>query len=258
MSPRWQTLAATRRGGYHVRNGLPNQDAHLTWEAPDGAATIVAVADGHGDPRHSRSEIGARLAVAAAVAALRDYLAHEPSREPDSVVDDLESRVGPALVEQWHRAVDAQLAANGARGVDVVDYGSTVLALVATPWWVGALQLGDGEIVWVDHHGTASRPLPIDPLLDGVLTTSLCQEEPLSSMRYAVAPASDVALAFACSDGFGVGRVDGASWWQPVGEQLWEHARIRGTTWVGERLAGWLVEPADVGGDDVTLGVLTH
>lgn len=253
----WSALAASRRGGYHVRNGIPNQDAHLTWTSPDGTAAVVAVADGHGDPRHSRSEIGSRLAVESAVAALSAYLDEGP-RDLEQVAYDLETSVGPDLVERWQSAVADELAAHAAAGVDVLDYGSTVLAIVATDAWIAALQLGDGEIVWVSPGGTTSRPLPVDPFLDGVTTTSLCQEEPVASLRYAVAAAAEVVLAFACSDGFGIGRVDGADWWRPVGEQLWAHHRDRGTAWVRDRLAGWLVEPADVGGDDVTVAVLTR
>ena len=62
---RWAVAGASVRGALHVRDGLPNQDALLTWVSDDPAApvAIVTVADGHGGARHFRSAIGARLAV---------------------------------------------------------------------------------------------------------------------------------------------------------------------------------------------------
>lgn len=266
MSGPWRTLAGTRRGGLHVHRGLPNQDAHLTHGWADGGALVV-VADGHGDPRHSRSQTGSRLAVEAArtaVDAHRDALAAADDAGADAVRTVLEGEVGPALVGSWQAAVDADLAERADERTptgelaDRFDYGTTVLLAVSLGAHVAALQLGDGEVVLVSPEGVGTRPMPLDPLLDGTLTTSLCQDDPLASVRYAVVPAAEVGLAWVCTDGFGVGRVDGADWWRPVGEQLWGYVEQHGVDWVAERLDGWLVEPADVGGDDVTLAVLVR
>ena len=65
--PRWRILAATAIGATHTSGGWPHQDAFGTRPVPgpDGALPplVVAVADGHGHPRHFRSARGARLAV---------------------------------------------------------------------------------------------------------------------------------------------------------------------------------------------------
>ena len=65
-------------------------------------------------------------------------------------------------------------------------------------------------------------------------------------------------LAFQCTDGFGSSRVDATGWWQQTGEELVRFGREHGLGWVAEQLPGWLVEPAQVGGDDTTLAILSR
>ena len=119
-------------------------------------------------------------------------------------------------------------------------------------------QIGDGDTVVVDGSGNASRPLPEDPDLDGVSTASLCQPNPLQSLRAAALDVrqSDVVLAFQCTDGFGSSRVDAEGWWRQTGEELVRFSRERGFDWVAGRVPGWLEEPAAVGGDDTTLALM--
>ena len=56
----WTVLASSARGAAHGATGLPNQDACAWVVAGDAAAVVVAVADGHGHPRHFRAGRGAR------------------------------------------------------------------------------------------------------------------------------------------------------------------------------------------------------
>jgi hypothetical protein len=120
-------------------------------------------------------------------------------------------------------------------------------------------QIGDGDAVVVSTTGRAFLPLPDDPELDGQRTTSLCQPDPLRSLRCAGLDASkDVALGFLCTDGFSSPQLDRHGWWQPVGTELLEHLRENGVEWVTAKLPGWLTEPALLGGDDTTLAVLAH
>src|SRR5690348_1328061 len=53
-APRWAPTAATTIGSVHIRDGLPLQDAFLTWA--DADRTVIAVADGHGHHAHFRSD----------------------------------------------------------------------------------------------------------------------------------------------------------------------------------------------------------
>ncbi|MDQ3699739.1 MAG: protein phosphatase 2C domain-containing protein, partial [Chloroflexota bacterium] len=65
---RWRVVGTSVRGASHRRHGLPNQDALRWWpESGLGPPLVLAVADGHGSAKCFRSDVGSRLAVAAAV-----------------------------------------------------------------------------------------------------------------------------------------------------------------------------------------------
>ncbi|HEY1134470.1 MAG TPA: protein phosphatase 2C domain-containing protein, partial [Nocardioides sp.] len=229
----------------------------------------------------------ARLAVEAAVAALAAYgegsrAAGAPAGAPaepgapncavgGSVAAGFMSQphssarvaaIGPDLLARWRDAVADDVAAEPLDATaperPEIAYGTTVLAALATPDEVVLLQLGDGDVVRVTADGGSDRPLPVDPDLAGRVTTSLCQPDPLASLRIVVLDAADVALVWLGTDGFGVGRVDGEDWWRPVGAQLLAHVHAAGIDDVARRLPGWITEPADVGGDDVTVAVLAR
>jgi len=257
MSGGWTVLSGTQIGSVHVRDGRPIQDAVRTWVEGDNA--VVAVADGHGHHDHFRSDVGARIAVDAAVDALVVTLAEfTDSAAAHRAVAEVAARA----VETWTAEVRQHAADNpfeaGAPGDRLRPYGTTLLAMAVVGDTLAMFQIGDGDTVVVDGSGRASRPLPEDPDLDGVSTASLCQPTPLKSLRVAAIDTSesDVVLAFQCTDGFGSSRVDASGWWQQTGEELVRFGRERGLDWVGEQLTGWLVEPAQVGGDDTTLAII--
>ncbi|MDQ6524396.1 protein phosphatase 2C domain-containing protein [Nocardioides sp. LHD-245] len=265
--PAWTTLSGTTIGSVHVRDRLPLQDAVLTWADAGQGQAVVAVADGHGHHYHFRSDTGAALAVVSAVEELRRALP-DLSAADDDARDRLE-RAGAAIVATWTAKVRHHLAANpysaaedelGASADPLRAYGSTVLATAVTGDVMVLLQIGDGDTVLVASDGSTSRPLPEDPDLDGLHTSSLCQPRPLDALRTAVVDtgADRVALVFLCTDGFGRSRVDADGWWRQTGEQLLEFCRTRGVEWVRGQLPEWLAEPALVGGDDTTMALLVR
>lgn len=261
-SGRWQATAASVTGSRHRLEGAAAQDAYLTWAGPAGA--VVAVADGHGHPQHFRSGLGARLAAGIACDLLAT--AAVTFADPEQTSALLRDRIGPALVEGWVAAclTDARrdplpgIAADASETDRLRPYGSTVVAMAATASVLAVLQLGDGDAVVADRSGTVWRPLPEDDELDGVRTTSLCQPDPLRSLRSTALSVAeqDLALAFVATDGFGAPQEDAQTWWVEVGTQLLDHLEQHGHEWITGRLAAWLEEPAEYGGDDTTLGVL--
>jgi hypothetical protein len=260
MSPRWTALSGTQIGSAHVREQLPLQDSHAVHVADDVA--VVAVADGHGHHLHFRSDVGSRLAVAIVTDLLTDAAPHLTAVRGAEVLAD----VGAALVDRWTSAALEHLAQHPVdlpgsdRETRTRPYGTTVIAMVAAGDLLGVLQIGDGDAVLVTGDGRALRPLPKDPDLDGTRTTSLCQADPLYSLRSTVVDthADGVVLGYVCTDGFSAARVDADSWWQQTGEELMGFARDRGPAWIADRLPGWLEEPARIGGDDTTLALLVR
>lgn len=263
-SPRWRVTSASRLGSLHARDHRPLQDAARTWA--DEHAAAVAVADGHGHRLHFRSDVGATLATACALA-----VATEAVRSWPDVATARAGLPGAAarVVADWVRAVEAHVAAVPFAPGDAVDtttttgrlrpYGTTLLVAVATERFVAVFQVGDGDIVVVRHRGEALRPLPDDPEGDGVHTASLCQPDPLRSLRHTVLDLADddVALVYLNTDGFSGPQLD-ADWWRDTGARLVELAEQQGFDRLAEELPGWLVEPALVGGDDTTMALVVR
>lgn len=265
---RWEVLGATVTGAAHRAHGRRSEDAFSILRLGDSSA--AAVADGHGSPRCPRADRGAQQAAHLAV----ELLAELGGRVELSALEvELRDRVGPALVERWREAVEADHSAdpfspeeNRAVGADDgrlmasqvwMAYGTTVLAVLATPDALAVLQIGDGDLVVVGPSGAAWRPLPDDPSNRGNVTTSLAQSDPTAALRCCVLDQrhEPIPLAFIASDGFG-GAYEDADWWVDVGRDLADRAARLDIAQLRSSLPRWLQEPADVGGDDATMVLL--
>jgi Protein phosphatase 2C len=266
MTARWVAASASQIGSIHIRDGTPTQDAHRTWTG-DGAA-VIAVADGHGHSAHFRSAVGAELAAALALETLsRAALDMADPALAESVLRD---SVGPNLVDQWNKGAlkhiqetpfdpKEQQLLFGGTDLDLLRaYGSTVIAMVATADTLGVIQLGDGDAVVAFGDGDIVRPLPEDPDLDGNRTTSLCQADPLRSLRVRALDLRErpVSLAFIATDGFGAPRIDQSGWWMQTAIELVDLCARHGFGYISGKLPDWLDEPATYGGDDTTLALL--
>lgn len=258
----WSAIVASSRGAAHAAGGLPNQDA-VAWWAPSDAASgsvAVAVADGHGHPRHFRSDRGARLAVQVACSVVGDHLValQGPAggRATTSLLDEL---VVPELVDRWRDAVAADLARDPLhrRAVGTAEdppahaYGTTLLLAACTPGLVALAQIGDGAAVVLGEDGHAASPVPADPDLDGVRTTSLCQHDAVRRFRTAVVGAPGVAGVLLVTDGFANAQADDP--WEPgVARDLVALLASHGPAWVADQLPAWTdrcASPAGSGDD---------
>jgi hypothetical protein len=183
-------LTCCRCGAAHRRRGLGGQDsaAAASLRSGDGLAVqVMAVADGHGAARHRRSEVGSRLACAAALAEVRGTI--EAARLGDGgpwarrrwrrwLARDLPAAIHAA----WLAAVEADWQgrddASQAEPFSPVLYGSTLAVVVMTPCWWGYTGLGDWDLVVVEGPGRArlvSQESGVDAH-GGERTLSLCLE----------------------------------------------------------------------------------
>ncbi|HXZ99148.1 MAG TPA: protein phosphatase 2C domain-containing protein [Candidatus Binatia bacterium] len=267
----WRLFTASVRGAAHISASLPNQDAvsvqgHPAEEGREPLA--VAVADGHGDPRHFRSGRGSQLAVEVACALASQFAADvDGVLSPAALRDRLRDRLVPAVVDGWRAAVLRDLEADplapeeraqtGARVV--VAYGSTLLLAVLAGQRVMIAQIGDGDVLAVERSGRAVSPLPPDPWIHGRFTTSLCQEDPLASFRVAVLDldTTPLALLLLATDGFANSQVNDP-WYEQFGTDLLGLLTRYGADWVGAHLPEWAASCASTAGsgDDTTLALL--
>src|SRR5271156_6025706 len=94
----WKVAHACVRGSSHQRSGLPNQDAVQCVVTPAAQATVAVavVSDGHGSPRHFRSQVGSSLAVSTGAAILQGFLR-------DSVAGNSQAPFVPEQVHELER-----------------------------------------------------------------------------------------------------------------------------------------------------------
>lgn len=273
LSGAWRVLAATERGASHEAANMPNQDAEQSTrlEGLGEGAVVAAVSDGHGNRRHFRSDRGSRLAVDVACQCSEDLADRlEALDDADSIHRFAATTLAPTILGRWISSVDADverdpISIGGASleeptsDAPVIAYGSTLVMAVAWERWVLLAQIGDGDVVALGSK--VWSPVPEDPTLDGLRTTSLCQPNALGAFRFAVIDRSacDLTGLLLATDGFA--NAQAADPWEPaVGADIVEMIRTRGVDWVGEQLPEWVARCASSEGsaDDTTVVLLVE
>ena len=153
MRNHWQVVGQSVRGAVHERNGLPNQDA-IYWlpASGEGSLIVLAVADGHGSARYSRSHIGACLAVESAAQLVHEFI-NSQADNLSLIKDATEDWLPRALVRKWVEVVTDHLNADPLNEESIVAYGATLIVAAVTEQFAVYLQLGDGEILTVARAG---------------------------------------------------------------------------------------------------------
>jgi len=264
MQNQWRVVGQTVRGAVHERNGLPNQDA-IQWlpTSGDGSSIVLAVADGHGSARYSRSHVGASLAVESSTQLVQEFLNSQAGAGNLSLIKDATEEWMPrALVRKWVEAVMGHLNSDPLSGEEpeqsVVAYGTTLLVTAVTEQFALYLQIGDGEILTVSVSGEVTRPLTKDDRLFGNETTSLCAPEAWRDFRVSFQPfmQSPPALILLSTDGYPNSFRHEEGFFK-VGSDILNMIRENGLAFINDNLSGWLSDSTLAGsGDDVTLGIL--
>lgn len=273
LAPAWHILGASIRGASHTRAGRPNQDA-IAWHAPTAPhePAVLAVADGHGSAAYVRSQNGAKLAVQIAVDLLCAFAhLHAQTTNLTAVKRLATERLPRDLVLAWRAAVEAHLAAHPFTDAEralwtartasdpYVAYGATLITVVATSAYILFLQLGDGDILLVDHAQNVVRPpIPHDPRLLGNQTTSLCGQSAWRDVRTVFQPITTEApaLILLATDGYANSFADEAGFFAAAAD-VESALAAEGERAVEKNLPKWLRQTSSLGsGDDITLGLL--
>src|SRR5664279_209365 len=250
-----EVATATVVGATHRHRHQGCEDAVGWVDVTSGdVLAIVAVADGHSDPRCTRSAVGARFVVTAA-----SDLANDPT-----VVTGEEWST--ALIACWRRLVDEDLRTqrltvaeyDAPDGSDLrvnprLAYGTTALLARISRDGIALAQIGDGDIVGVTAEGRAGRPVPIAAGAPD-LTESMSQIDADRVVRRStIAAAASPVLLLLATDG-----LDNA---YPTSEALPAAAAQLVTTRSSGRfdrdvLQRWVEDAAEVSGDDATLAAV--
>jgi hypothetical protein len=251
----WAAGGRSARGAEHERTDRPNQDALAVAQTP---CAFVAVADGHGSPRYTRSEIGAAFAVDVARDVLPAYVGDE--RAVDVVRDELAARI----VDRWRARVTEHLAshpladdeAERIAGPPIYAYGATLVAVAARGDDVLAVQIGDGDVYLADASGVR-RLVPRDLRFTFNITTSLCLERAVDEIRVARTVARAPALAVVATDGYAKPLTSEREL-DDVVAGLYERVARDGLDRVLDALLADVAGASANGGDDVTVGILSR
>ena len=276
----WLGAGKSVRGAAHLRSGLPNQDA-IGWQPEFGPSPriVLAVSDGHGSAKCLRSDVGARLAIEAAIHVMRQFLESKADSVTLSLVKrTAEERLPQELVKDWldrvkqhHQGMpfdsvelEALASKEGAvvrQSVEdnpVLAYGATLLVAYVAESFAIYLQQGDGDIVIVSDAGEVTRPLPQDDRLFANETTSLCGPNAWRDfrVRFQILTEAKPALLLLSTDGYANSFRDDKSFLQ-VGADVLELIRAEGLNALDDKLETWLADASRQGsGDDITLGIV--
>jgi serine/threonine protein phosphatase PrpC len=257
----WRVLTESVRGASHHRNGLPNQDAVAFAQNP----LVVAVADGHGSTRCTRSHLGAKFAVEAAIEMVQQVFNAPNLSLPQ--LRTLSEGIPKAIHRCWQSKVDAYindylkiedcLRIEASIENRYLLFGTTLLVACVLENCVLYWQIGDGDIVVIQADGTPATPIPHDERLLGNDTTSLCGKNPSQDFRVAFLPIIAPPKAiFLVSDGYKNSFKEAEGFTKALID-IHGFIETEGANFVGTELAGWLNEASQSGsGDDISLAVI--
>ncbi|MCL1862668.1 MAG: protein phosphatase 2C domain-containing protein [Defluviitaleaceae bacterium] len=247
----WQAIGSIVDGAIHIRNEKPCQDALHIHE--DKNFVIACVADGHGSNSCPYSDEGAKVAVKIAAEILAEML--------PNLADHKDIRLPKILESKWKEEVQKLHKSQKRETLDpfpYIQYGTTLLAVVAAEDFVLALQIGDGNILMIDKSGNARPILHIEESV-GEDTESLCLENAWTYVRTQIIPTTsdDVAMFLLSTDGYAKSFAD-SSGFIKAGTDFYTLWQEEGLDFIKQNLPDWLRKSSDKGsGDDIAMALIT-
>lgn len=191
----WHSIGTSVRGALHKKFEKSNQDSIKIFSDKDNnGLSICAVADGHGDSRCFRSDIGARLAVETSIYICNEYLSIYSC---DYLIENfnankLKETLCRDIYREWIRRIRTHLFENPIENEvvasskiptitrplinnELLPYGTTLLTVIANRMFIIFFQIGDGDILITNFKGSVERIFPKELL--GNETLSLCNPE---------------------------------------------------------------------------------
>lgn len=261
-------LAASVQGASHIRTGTECQDSYKKVACENGTV-IMAVADGHGSKSCPYSKTGAQIAVNSFCSVMEAYIKNYADN-PDMLMTYLnregDTKVAQEIDVEWKRRVNKAHTDNkravtrDAAGIKIKEeiyklYGTTLLGLVLTDNFLFALQIGDGDIVYISKKCNESV-VQGDKIL-GVETHSLSKlgawEKAITVVRRIEFDNDLPALFLMATDGFSNSYKNSDEFFKSC-YGYFSMLNQYGVKAVKSNLKEWLNETSSMGcGDDITL-----
>ena len=253
-------------GASHIRKGKPNQDSVGTLSLVNGAVHILAVSDGHGSERYFRSDVGSKLAIKAAHHVCEEFFESLPTlseikKQLDIVVKRLVYKWRKEVTAHWEHYPFSEAEEALLKNPDKIHiaYGATLVIAVITPKYAIYLQLGDGDIVVIDHEQRLFCPIAPESDVLGVETHSLCEKDAeqycrIYSMSYEQIPR----LVLLSTDGYANSFANNTSFLDMV-EQVYQKILQHGLGAILDVLPTWIADTTEQGsGDDISVALFSR
>ncbi len=258
------------QGAAHKKNHKPCQDA-VYMHSFEGGGVMAAVADGHGSDSCPYSDEGSQAAVESVYELFTQILkdAQDETFATLSANKDiwLPKRIENAwkqkiktLHDQKHPDEDEMpLAVPQLSDLEIYHlYGTTVLGVLVADNFIFALQLGDGDIVYVDTDGQIRWLIEPD-YMEGGETYSICVKDSWKHMKTYLLPLegeAPPAMIMLSTDGYANSFVSNDGFLKAVADI---HGMLKqdGADYVRENLRYWLDNSSLHGsGDDITVALV--
>lgn len=250
-------------GASHIRKEKPNQDSVGTLSLANDTVHILAVSDGHGSERYCRSDKGSQLAVEAAQEVCKQFFSSLPT------LSDIKTRldmVARKILHTWREDVKSHADKYPFNALELdllknpndvkIAYGATLVIAILTPKYAVYLQLGDGDIVVIDHEQNITAPIEPDQDVVGVETHSLCEKDAerywrIRTQSYEQLPQ----LVVLSTDGYANSFANHTSFLDML-TQLYQKIRQHGLGAILDILPAWLKDTTEQGsGDDISVAL---
>ncbi len=269
----WMNTYESVMGKTHTKLKIPNQDAVLS-EILDDDILVSVVADGHGSRKCTRSHLGAKFAVEAAIETVK-------SIKGDLLKDDtLNTRaigkyLTKRLIKSWRVKIDddldmspieldeLDLSAKEKKEIKknpYISYGSTILMVIFIKEFIVCYQLGDGDILFVSKANNVTKPIKRDTRHIANDTTSLCLHKPEKEFKIKVFRDLNAVLQMIIlsTDGYS-NSFSSESGFFKVGSDIFDMIKEDGFTVIEENLKEWIEETSNQGsGDDTSVSIITR
>lgn len=255
------------RGASHKRVDKECQDSFKILTLKD--TIFMAVADGHGSEACPYSKTGSQTAVNVFCHIMKQYyLNYKDNIEMllTYLNREGETKIAQSIAEEWKRRILKTHTDNKRKQLLNKDgkkdewaickqYGSTLLGMLITPYFIFAFQLGDGDIVYVDEDNI--EPVVKTEKFLGVETHSLSKDgswKNATSVIKRIDSKMDKPYAFLLTtDGFANSYTNQEEYHKTC-KEYFSMIQEHGANVVTDNLKKWLSETSEMGcGDDITM-----
>lgn len=225
---------------------------------------VAAVADGHGSEKCRFSDRGAEFAVNVffeiieemyfSVKNIEQFIQQLRQNDASKFMQVLHSRWSKKIKNSYSQLRKDYDDLKDEKKVDPELYGTTLLGIVISPEFVFAIQLGDGDIVYVDNEGVKYVIDP--PKFLGTETFSLSNKVPWNHAVMYFQRINYIEKApcmfILTSDGFSNSFLDNEQYYIAC-KDYFEITKTYGQDAVQKQLQEWLEQTSAEGcGDDIT------